>query len=66
MGKYGVEKYQGTASTWVQMHNRSREDWAEGIHNIAQVTEWTAYSEKLEDCPKAKENNELGLRFEPF
>ena len=48
------------------MHNRSREEWAEGIHSIAQVTEWPAYSQKLEECPKAKENFELGLELSLF
>ena len=66
MGKYGMEKYQGTASTWVQMHNTSRKEWAEGIHSIAQVPRWPAYSKKLEECPKAKENFELGLELSLF
>ena len=66
MGKYGVEKYQGMATTWVQMQNHRREEWAEGIHSIAQVTEWPAYSKKLEERPKAKENNELGLVWSLF
>ena len=43
------------------MHNRSREEWAKGVHSNTQVTERPAYSQKLEECPKAKENNELGL-----
>ena len=66
MGKYGVEKYQGMTSTWVQMHNHSREEWAEGIHSIAQVPEWPAYSKKLEEFPKAKEKNELGWVWSRF
>ena len=45
------------------MHNRSREEWAKGVHSNTQVTKRPAYSQKLEECPKAKENIELGLEL---
>ena len=44
----------------------TREEQAKDSHSTTQVTERPVISQKMDECPKAREDNELGFGDDPF